>query len=155
MALSAIANKFPDILNQHVNELAGYIFFALKSSNSAIIRNACGVVSDLCTLTESPEIVVGFAEYMPILLDHLKDTNTDRSAKVIIISLIGDTFLLTKEKFVPFLEQSLEILDSAAAQSIIVPEDYIERTDLMEHLALLHSALIECFTCFVQNIESS
>ena len=155
LALSAIANKFPDALNRKVEDLGPFIVFGLKSSNAAIIRNACGVLSDLCTLTESPGIIQGFSEYMPILLEHLKASDTEKSVKVIIISLIGDTFLLTKDRFSDFFEESLNLLESAAKVAVKIPEDYEEKPEYMRHLSQLQSGLIESYTCFVQNIQET
>lgn len=60
---------------------------------------------------------------MPILLSHLKDVNIDRSVKVIIISLIGDTFLLTKSRFAEFMEESLSLLEEASHLAIKDPEE--------------------------------
>lgn len=51
---------------------------------------------------------------MPILLSHMKNPNIGMSVQIIIVSLIGDTFLLTKNKFEPYFEESLILLESAA-----------------------------------------
>lgn len=146
LALSAIANKFPDALGTKVDELGSFLMLGLQSKNSAIIRNSCGVLSDLCTLVESPSIHQGFKEYIPLLLGHLKDKDTDKYAKIIIITLIGDTFLLTKEKFEEFLEESLEVLESAAHVAVMIPENYQDMPEYMAYLANLQSGLVESYT---------
>lgn len=85
---------------------------------------------------------------MPLLLEHLKSPETDASAQIIIISLIGDTFLLTKARFRKFLADSLSILEGASQNSIEPPVDLADKELKMQ----FQSALIEAYTCFFQNI---
>ena len=155
LVMSAIANKFIDVLNKHIDTIAPFIMYGLESKSGAIVRNACGVLSDLCTLVEAPGIVEGFDQYMPILLNLLKDNNTERSVKIIIVSLIGDTFLLTKSKFYPYLEDSLHILESAAELSISLPDGRSESSENLAYQVQLQSALVESYTCFVQNVNDA
>lgn len=152
LALSAVANKHPVALDKKVNDIAPFLVFGLDSKNAAIIRNACGVLSDFCTLVESPSIIDGFPEYMPKLLKHLKDEQTEKSAKIIIIALIGDTFLLAKKEFEPLLEETLTILESAAQFSVRHPISYYDDFEMRLYIAQLQNVLVECYTCFVQNI---
>lgn len=154
LALSALANKFPDQLNNRVDELGQFIVHALQSKNAAIIRNACGVLSDLCTLVESPGITRGFKAYMPILLELLKDPGTERSVKIIIISLIGDTFLQTGCEFEEFFKESLELLEGASMMAVDVIKSEEDNPEYMFMLSQLQSSLVESYTCFVQNIDS-
>lgn len=92
---------------------------------------------------------------MPILLGHLKDEQTEKSVKIIIISLIGDTFLFAKDKFEPFLEESLNILETAAGFAVRYPISYYEDFEMQQYIAQLQSSLVECYTCFVQNINEA
>ncbi len=138
-----------------IDEIAPFIIHGLTSTNSAVIKNSCGVLNDLCTQVEAKGITEGFEEYMPILLDHLKNENIDRRVKVIIITVIGDTFLMTKNKFKIFLEESLAILESAAFLSIKCDKAVEEDREELAYLLELQSALIECYTCFVQNIREA
>mmetsp|Transcript_16607 Transcript_16607/g.14501 ORF Transcript_16607/g.14501 Transcript_16607/m.14501 type:complete len:271 (-) Transcript_16607:29-841(-) len=155
LALSAIANKIPEALDQKIEELGPFLVHGLKSDNAAIIRNVCGLISDLCTVVSSPGIIRGFQEYMPILLDHLKNPDSDASAQIIIISLIGDTFLLTKDKFTPFFEESLNLLEGAAKMAAVLPEDLSKKNEELFNLSQFQSSLVEAYTCFVQNIRES
>lgn len=155
LVMSAIANKIPKALDQRVDNIASFVLFGLKSTNSAIVRNSCGVLSDLWTLVESHSIMDGFKEYMPILLDLLKDKNADKSIKIIVISLIGDTFLYTKSQFKPFLEESLQILESATLVSIKFNDSIEDNVDILNHFSILHSSIVECYTWFVQNISET
>ena len=155
LVMSAIANKIPKALDWKVDHIASYILFGLRSNNPAIVRNSWGVLSDLCTLVESQSIMKGFTEYMPILLDLLKDKSADKSIKIIVISLIGDTFLYTKKSFQPYLEESLQILESAAQISIKLEESNEDNAEQLNYFSILHSSLIECYTWFVQNISET
>lgn len=92
---------------------------------------------------------------MPILLGHLKDSEIEKSAKIIIITVIGDTFLITKNEFHEFFEDTLSILESAAKLSVDLPSEIDEQEDILEHLKSLQSSLIESYTCFVQNINET
>lgn len=151
LVLSAIANKFQNVFGDEIDVIGPYIMFGLDSKNSAIVRNACGVLSDLCTLVEAPGILAGFREYMPKLINILKDNDTERSVKVIVVSLIGDTFLLTKSEFKEFMEDSLWILESAAATSIAPPESQ----ESLDFQIKLQNALVESYTCFVQTVNET
>lgn len=148
LCFSAIANKFPGSLNEKIGTLGPFLIYGLQSGNAAIIRNVCGLISDLCTLVESPGIIDGFEEYMPLLLEHLKSPTTDASAQIIIISLIGDTFLLTKAKFRKFLTDSLSLLEGASQSCTEPPIDIADKELKVQY----QSALIEAYTCFFQNI---
>ncbi|CAI2382880.1 unnamed protein product [Moneuplotes crassus] len=154
LALSAVANKFPQILNHHIDSLGPFLIHGLKCESPGIIRNVCGLISDLCTLVESPIIVQEFKQYMPILLSHMKNPNIGMSVQVIIVSLIGDTFLLTKNQFEPYFEESLIILESAAKACVEIPNcQYLKKYDEIQALVQYQSSLIEAYTCFVQNIR--
>lgn len=155
LALSAVANKFPEAINSQVNKIGPFLIHGLRSENAAIIRNVCGLISDLCTLVESPVIIYEFKSYMPILLKHLSNSRTEVSVQIIIISLIGDTFLLTKDKFKPFLDESLSILEEAAKMWVEVPKNYQSKPEDIFNQTQFQSALIEAYTCFVQNIKEA
>lgn len=154
--LSAVCNKFPNLVGKHINDIAPYIIFGLESGNAAIIRNSAGVLSDLCTLTEDTKsIMEGFEIYMPILLNHLKSGETDRMAKITIITVIGDTFLATKENYTKFLEDTLSLFEGAAEMSIECKEDIIDDLEELEFKCDLQSSLIESYTCFMQTISET
>ena len=155
LVMSAVANKIPRALDRKVDDVAGFILYGLQSKNSAIVRNSWGVLSDLCTLVESRGIMEGFKQFMPILLELLKDKNVDRSIKIIVISLIGDTFLYTKSEFQPFFEETMQILESACMISIHQFNEKEDNLENLNHASTLHSAIVECYTWFVQNINEA
>ena len=91
---------------------------------------------------------------MPILLSHLKDSSIGASVQIIIVSLIGDTFLLTKDDFGPYLEESLNILEDASKHCSQISEEVFKKPDELLSFVQYQGALIEAYTCFVQNIKS-
>ena len=113
LVMSALCNKFIHSMRDNVNTCAPYIIHGIKSKNAAIIRNSCGLLSDFCTLVESEELLEGSEQYVPILLDYLRDPTLDRNAKIVIITVIGDTFLYTKDRYGKFIEETLSILEGA------------------------------------------
>ena len=158
LVLSALCNKFDKFMKRNFITCAPYIMHGIKSKNSSLIRNSCGVLSDFCTLVEPEGILEGFVEYIPILLKHLRDPLLDRSAKIYIITVIGDTFLFAKHKFKPFLDETLSILE-LASESVIAeyeenkkqdqqnyPNDRAYDYEDLQYNIELQSALIECYT---------
>ena len=95
-------------------------------------------------MVESRNIVEGFENYVPLLLNNvMANKSLQRDAKLSAVTAIGDTFLITKEKFLPFLEETLKFFNSAAEQCVDVNvADY----DLIEYITKLQGALIESYT---------
>lgn len=145
LLLSALCSKFEKHIDSHVPEIGPYIVHALSQGESSeTIKNACGLISDLCTMVESHNITEGFENYVPLLLNNVMANRTlQRDAKLSAVTAIGDTFLITKEKFMPFLEETLKYFNSAAEQCVEVNlADY----DLVEYIVKLQGALIESYT---------
>jgi len=144
LLLSALCSKFENYIDVHVPQIGPFILHALGQSNSSeTIKNACGVISDLCTMVESKNIIEGFKNYVPLLLNIMTNRTLQRDAKLGAVTAIGDTYLVTKEKFMPFLEETLRYFSSAAEQCVDVnPADY----DLLEYISKLQGALIESYT---------
>ena len=155
IVISAISNKFPNLVEDSVNRIGAFIIHGLKSTNSAIMRNSAGVLSDLCTINENNEgIFNGYETYMPIVLNHLRDETVDRMSKINLITVIGDTFLAVGEKFAIFLEEVLVLLDGASKISVDTEDIYADEDELPYRCGM-QSALIESYTCFMQNITDS
>jgi len=144
LLLSALCSKFEHYMDKHVGDLGQYIIHALKQDESSeTIKNACGLISDLCTMVESQSIIEGFQEYVPLLLHIMTNKKLLRDAKLGAVTAIGDTYLITKDKFLPFLDETLKYFSSAAEQCVnINPADI----DLIEYVAKLQGALIESYT---------
>lgn len=101
-------------------------------------------------MVESQNIISGFHEYVPLLLQIMTNRKLQRDAKLGAVTAIGDTYLMTKESFAPFLDDTLQIFSSAAEQCIDVnPND----DDLVEYISKLQGSLIESYTCIVQEVS--
>jgi len=144
LLLSSLCSKFEKYIDTHVPQIGPFILHALRQSDSSeTIKNACGLISDLCTMVESQNIIEGFENYVPLLLNIMTNKTLQREAKLGAVTAIGDTYLVTKEKFMPFLGDTLRYFSSAAEQCVDVnPADY----DLIEYIGLLQGALIESYT---------
>lgn len=95
-------------------------------------------------MVESQNIIKGFEGYVPLLLNNVMANKTlHRDAKLGAVTAIGDTFLITKKLFTPFLDETLKFFASAADQCVNVNlQDY----DLLEYISKLQGALIESYT---------
>lgn len=117
LLISAMCSKFDKDMDKYVDIIAPYIVFALRESESSdTIKNACGLISDLCTMVESPKILDGFGDYVPLLLQIMTNPKLQREAKLGAVTAIGDTYLMTKDQFAPFLDETLNLFSSAAEQ---------------------------------------
>lgn len=154
IVISALCNKFPNYISHKINDITPFIIHGIKSTNAAVLRNSCGVLSDFCTLMEDNYQIIkeGYESYMPHLIDHLKSESTDRSAKVFIITVIGDTFLTLKRDFKNYMLESLELLEQASILSVTVTKEAENDQEELKYLISLQSSLVECYTCFIQNI---
>lgn len=153
LLLSALCSKFGALMDKYVEKIGPYIFHGLKESDSSdTIKNACGLISDLCTMVESQNIISGFHEYVPLLLQIMTNRSLQRDAKLGAVTAIGDTYLMTKEKFLPFLDNTLELFASAANQCIDVNTN---DDDFMEYVVKLQGALIESYTWIIQEVASN
>lgn len=153
LLLSALCSKFGAGMDKYVPEIGPYIFHGLKESDSSdTIKNACGLISDLCTMVESQNIIAGFEEYVPLLHNIMTNRSLQRDAKLGAVTAIGDTYLMTKEKFLPFLDDTLKLFSSAAEQCVDVN---VNDDDLVEYVVRLQGALIESYTCIIQEVANS
>jgi importin subunit beta-1 len=89
------------------------------------------------------QIINAFEEYVPLLHAIMVNRKIKRDAKLGAVTAIGDTYLVTKERFAPFLDETLKLFSSAAEQCVNVnPNDY----DLIEYITKLQGALVESYT---------
>jgi hypothetical protein len=103
-------------------------------------------------MVESQSILEGFREYVPLLQNIMTNRNLQREAKLGAVTAIGDTYLMTKDDFLPFLEDTLKLFSSAAEQCVDVN---VNDDDLVEYVVKLQGALIESYTCIVQEVANS
>jgi importin subunit beta-1 len=150
LLFSALCSKFGAIMDNYVPKIGPFINHALKTSDSSdTVKNACGLISDLCTMVESKNIIEGFREYVPLLHQIMTNKKLSRDAKLGAVTAIGDTFLMTKENYLPFLDETLSLFSSAAEKTVDVNQN---DDDLVEYVIKLQGALIESYTCIVQEV---
>ena len=153
LLLSALCSKFGRYIDTFVERLGPYIIHALKNSDSSdTIKNAWGLISDLCTMVESEKIIDGFEEYVPLLHEIMINPKLQRDAKLSSVTAIGDTYLITRERFLPFLGNTMKLFSSAAEKCIEINRN---DEDLLEYIFRLQGALIESYTCIVQEAANS
>ena len=153
LLLSAICSKFGAIVDDYVESIGPFIIHALKESDSSdTIKNACGLISDLCTMVESKKIIDGFQEYVPALHHIMINPKLQRDAKLGAVTAIGDTYIMTRERFLPFLDRTLELFSSAVEQCVNINES---DDDLIDYVSKLQGALIESYTCIIQEVTAT
>eukprot|EP00345_Euplotes_harpa_P001199 CAMPEP_0168325478 /NCGR_PEP_ID=MMETSP0213-20121227/4715_1 /TAXON_ID=151035 /ORGANISM="Euplotes harpa, Strain FSP1.4" /LENGTH=183 /DNA_ID=CAMNT_0008327977 /DNA_START=1959 /DNA_END=2507 /DNA_ORIENTATION=+ len=103
-------------------------------------------------MVESQNIISAFKDYVPLLHGIMINRNLQREAKLGAVTAIGDTYLITKDQFLPFLEDTLKLFSSAAEQCIDVN---VNDFDLVEYIVKLQGALIESYTCIIQEVANS
>jgi hypothetical protein len=139
-------------MDNYVGKVGPYIIHALNNDDSSdTIKNACGLISDLCTMVESEKIIDGFEEYVPLLHQIMTNPKLQRDAKLGAVTAIGDTYLMTRDRFLPFLDETLKLFSSAAEQSIDVNGN---DDDLRDYIVKLQGALIESYTCIIQEVST-
>lgn len=106
-------------------KLYPYLDFALKNTeDTTLCRVAVGCVGDLSRALEE-QTAQFLPQIVPALMEILKNSETDRSLKLIIITTLGDLALATNKLYEPYLHDSLEMLKSAAALSLQPPPEVI------------------------------
>lgn len=82
------------------------------------MRYACGIVSDLSGALKE-EIAKYLVDFVPPMINILKDSNQDRNSKLQAIVALGDMAMNAGEAFVnSYLDEVLKILESAAKLSL-------------------------------------
>ena len=100
-----------------------YLIYSLKNMEDTILcRVAVGVVGDLSRALED---AVGpfLRELVPLLMNILRNPESDRNLKLITITALGDLAFATPKVFGPYLKDLLEILKSASDLSVQPPQD--------------------------------
>ena len=102
-----------------------YLIFSLRNNeDTTLCRVAVGCVGDLSRALED-----GMAPYLnevvPILMNMLRNPDTDRSLKLVSITALGDLAFATHRMFIGYLHDLLEILKSAAALSLQPIQDVL------------------------------
>ena len=92
--------------------------WALKGGDDECVRLACGLISDLASALKV-NIAKYLLDFVPPLLQILKDQNQDRNSKLQAIVALGDLAMNAGEPFsAAYLTDTLKILESASKQSM-------------------------------------
>ena len=146
IALSGLINGVGDRIP--IQEFGQYVVWALKSQDDECVRLACGLVSDLAGALRA-NICTYLMDFVPPLLQILKDQNQDRNSKLQAIVALGDLAMNAGEPFSQqYLQDVLKILESAAKQSVNVVKEE-DDSDLAHYLVKLRETLVECYTTIV------
>lgn len=151
LLISALCTKFESEMDQFVPEIGPYLFHSLKDKN--LSKNAATLISDFCTVVESKNIVLGFSDYTPLLMEMLVQDNLEREAKLTAITALSDTISATEEQFEPFFPQTLQLFTEAARLSADLKTDLTDR-EYFDYLTNLQGVLIEAFTSITQGIPN-
>ena len=101
------------------------------------------------------DIVTYLPEFVPPMINILKDSNQDRNSKLQAIVALGDMAMNAGEAFVNmYLEEVLKILESAAKLSL-QRVTYDADEDLATYLNSLRETLVECYTTIVHGVNQS
>ncbi|CDW87040.1 importin subunit beta-1-like [Stylonychia lemnae] len=150
IALSGLINGVADRVD--INEFGSYLVFALKGTDDECVRLGCGIVSDLaCAFRE--QIASYLQDFVPPLIQILKDSNQDRHSKLQALVALGDLAMCAGQQFSNnYLIDTLKILESASKQSLSSVSDDAD-PDLYTYLRQLRVQIVECYTTVVHGVH--
>lgn len=96
IALSGLINGVGERIK--LDEFGQYVVFALTGNDDECTRIACGLVSDLASALKH-NISRYLTDFVPPLINILKDSNQDRNAKLQAIVALGDLAMNAGEDF--------------------------------------------------------
>ncbi|CDW54220.1 importin subunit beta 1 [Trichuris trichiura] len=127
-----------------------YVIQALtKTSDTQVCIAAVGVVDDLSRNLEA-DVVPHMPDFMACLVAILRNPESDKNLKCVVISVFGDMALAAETKFVPFLPTVVQALMEALAIEVDVTD-----FDQVDYVNSLRQNCIESFTSILQSIRSS
>jgi hypothetical protein len=151
IALSGLINGVGDRVN--IADFGKYIVFALSGKDDECCKLACGLVSDL-TNAFRQNISPYLMDFVPNLINILKDPGHTRESKLQAIIALGDLAMNAGETFCQqFLPDVLKILENAASKSLTSVKES-EDIDLAEYLNHLRETLVECYTTIVHGVNN-
>ena len=123
LAICGLINCLGKDFNKYMAKLGPYIFFAMKAQNDAILcKAAVDCVQDLARVLED-QMSPYLDSIFPILIEILKNSDTERTIKLGVITALGDLAVSTGKFFTQYFHDSLEMLKSAAILSVQPQED--------------------------------
>eukprot|EP00826_Nyctotherus_ovalis_P039961 TRINITY_DN3883_c0_g2_i1.p1 TRINITY_DN3883_c0_g2~~TRINITY_DN3883_c0_g2_i1.p1 ORF type:complete len:769 (-),score=174.26 TRINITY_DN3883_c0_g2_i1:172-2478(-) len=143
IVISALVTALGAEFASYMELFGPYLVYALKSvEDVGLCRVAAGCVGDLArALGENMARYLG--EVVPILMDQLRNSETERGLKLVIIIALSDLAMTTNKHFLPFLKDMLEILKSACDLSLspLVDDD----PDLPSYMQSLRESIIDAY----------
>jgi importin subunit beta-1 len=119
--ITAVGKEF----NVYMERFGPFLVYALQNvADAALCRVSVGCVGDLARALEQ-QMANYLGQLMPFLMDILRNAETERTVKLIIITVLSDLALATNKYFFPYLKEVLEILGSAAELSLSPPQEVI------------------------------
>jgi importin subunit beta-1 len=131
----------------HMKNFGSYLTLGLKAyEQTTLCRVSVGCVADLArTLEETMSEYLN--ELMPILMELLRSSDTDRGVKLVVISVISDLALQTGRFFIVYLKDVLDIFKSASEVAVQPVND--EDPELPIYFEQLKESLVESYTGLV------
>lgn len=117
-----------------------------------MIRASCSLIGDIQINGCEKGLLSHLDQYAPLLLDHLKSTNVERTVKVRCISALAETCVLAKGKFDRHIEKTMSIFNSAAKRCVDADINQNE-PEIYEYILQLQTALLEAYTMIIQGID--
>ena len=111
----------------YMNKYMPYLLYALKNQeDSTLCKVAVGGIGDLSRALEE-RISPYLEQIVPVLMDILRNPETDRNLKPIIITVLGDLAFATSKLFMLYMHDLLEMLKGAAALSLQSQQDVLKQ----------------------------
>jgi len=135
----------------YMESFGPYLVYALKNAEDiTLCRVAVGCVGDIARAME--ELVADYLnQIMPVLMDILRNTETDRELKLIVISTLGDLSMVTGKPFLTYLKDILEMLKSASDLALKLKDS--DDLDLIQYVQSLKEVIIDAYTSLVYGIK--
>lgn len=151
LAMSGLIIASGRSFQPHMESFGPYLIFALKSTEDiTLCRVAVGCVGDIARGME--ELIADYlGQIMPILMEILRNAETDRELKLIIITTLGDLAMATGKPFLVYLKDILEMLKSAADLALKLKDS--NESDLLYYVQSLKEAIIEAYTSLVYGVK--
>ncbi len=118
LAFGGIATAVGKDFDKYMEKFGPFLVYALKNTEDAgLSRISVGCVADITRALEE-RVAQYLAQFMPVLMEILKNTDTDRSVKLMAISVMSDIALYSNKFYVPYMKEVLEMFQSAAIASM-------------------------------------
>ena len=151
LAMSGLITSTGRDFQLHMEKFGPYLIYALKNTeDTALCRVAVGCVGDIARGLE--DLVAGYLDQiMPVLMEILRNENTDRDLKLIIITTLSDLAMVSTKCFLLYLKDVLDMLKSAAQLSLQPQME--DDPELPIYIKNLKEAIIEGYTGIVYGIN--